>query len=378
METIKLYDDHPYETEFDATVVQVNEKNIVLDQTLFFPEEGGQCPDTGTINGVKVKDVQIKDGIITHTLKTSSFHKGDRVHGKISWDFRFSNMQNHSGEHIFSGCAHRRFGYDNVGFHLGKQEMTLDLNGPLTDAEIESLEKEVNEAIYKDVPIHCFYPSADDLAQMDYRSKKAIDGPVRIVEIEGYDVCACCAPHVRHTGEIGLCKVIASMNYKGGTRLSLLCGQRAFDYLKKDFDHLHEMYNLLSANQNSIVRFVSQLQEKNQLLESRLAKVERSALEAEVEMLDETGDMVLFQEDTDTHLQRDIVNEMMDKTSGKAGFFVGDDQRGYRFIIGSKNEDMLSFMDFLKDHGAKGGGQKEMITGFIKEKRKVIESYFNH
>lgn len=378
METIKLYDDHPYETEFDATVVQVNEKNIVLDQTLFFPEEGGQCPDTGTINGVKVKDVQIKEGIITHTLKTSSFHKGDRVHGKISWDFRFSNMQNHSGEHIFSGCAHRRFGYDNVGFHLGKQEMTLDLNGPLTDAEIESLEKEVNEAIYKDVPIHCFYPSADDLAQMDYRSKKAIDGPVRIVEIEGYDVCACCAPHVRHTGEIGLCKVIASMNYKGGTRLSLLCGQRAFDYLKKDFDHLHEMYNLLSANQNSIVRFVSQLQEKNQLLESRLAKVERSALEAEVEMLDETGDMVLFQEDTDTHLQRDIVNEMMDKTSGKAGFFVGDDQRGYRFIIGSKNEDMLSFMEFLKDHGAKGGGQKEMITGFIKEKRKVIESYFNH
>lgn len=377
METIKLYDDYPYETEFEATVVEVLKNGIILDQTLFFPEEGGQCPDMGTINGVKVKDVQIKDEVITHYLKPDGFKAGDHVKGKIDWDFRFSNMQNHTGEHIFSGCAHRRFGYDNVGFHLGKNEMTLDLSGPLTSVELASLEAEVNEAIYQDVPVHCAYPDEQTLSNLDYRSKKEITGRVRIVTIEGYDVCACCAPHVRHTGEIGLCKVIAAMNYKGGTRITLLCGRRAFAYLKKDFDHLSQMYNLLSANQNSIVKFVSQLQKKNQQLESRLSQVERAALEAEVAMLDTSCDMVLFQENTETHLQRDIVNEMMEKTNGKAGFFVGNDKRGYRYIIGSKNADMREFLKQLKKFQAKGGGQKEMITGFIKADSQTIRSFFD-
>lgn len=377
METIKLYDDHPYETEFEATVVAVLDRGIILDQTLFFPEEGGQCPDMGTINGVKVKDVQIKNDVITHYLKSDSFKAGDHVKGKIDWDFRFSNMQNHTGEHIFSGCAHRRFGYDNVGFHLGKNEMTLDLSGPLTSDELSSLEAEVNEAIYQNVPVHCEYPDEKTLATLDYRSKKEIDGKVRIVTIEGYDVCACCAPHVHRTGEIGLCKVIAAMNYKGGTRIFLLCGRRAFAYLKKDFDHLTQMYNLLSANQSSIVKFVTQLQKKNQELESRLTKVERTALEAEVDRLDANKDMVLFEANTDTHLQRDIVNEMMDKTAGKAGFFVGSDQKGYRYIIGSKNEDMRDFLERLKAHQAKGGGQKEMITGFIKADSQTIQSFFD-
>lgn len=203
METIKLYDDYPYETEFTAYVLEVKENALILDQTLFFPEEGGQTPDRGTINGVTVKDVQIDHGVITHYMNPGSFKVGDHVCGVIDWPYRFSNMQNHTGEHIFSGLAHKHYGYDNVGFHLGDHEMTIDLNGPLDHEQLKELENEVNQAIYENVNVTCQYVADDRLADLEYRSKKEIDEAVRIVTIEGYDVCACCAPHVKQTGKWG-------------------------------------------------------------------------------------------------------------------------------------------------------------------------------
>ncbi len=376
METIKLYDDYPYEKEFSAVVVAVKDDALILDQTLFFPEEGGQTPDRGTINGVKVKDVQIDHGVIMHSMEKNAFQVGDHVNGQIDWAYRFSNMQNHTGEHIFSGLAHKHYGYDNVGFHLGDHEMTVDLNGPLDHEQLRALENEVNQAIYENVKVTCRYVGDQDLATLDYRSKKEINEAVRIVTIEGYDVCACCAPHVKRTGEVGLFKIISAMNYKGGVRVSALCGKRALNYLQRDFDHLEILYKLLSANQDSIVKYVTALEEKSRQLESELKQVTSQALESRVQGMHGDPDLILFEQDVETNIQRHIVNEMMEKASGKAGFFVGNDQQGYRYIIGSKHENMQDFLKTFKAIGAKGGGSPQMITGFIKQDQATIASYF--
>lgn len=378
MRTIKLYDEDPYSTRFKARVVQVSEGKLILDETMFFPEEGGQMPDTGVINGKAVNYVQIKDGIITHYLDTSGFHEGDVVEGEIDWAHRFDQMQNHSGEHIFSGLAHKHFGYDNVGFHLGEHEMSVDLNGPLTSAQIRMLENEVNEAIYQNVPISCRYVPEDELATLAYRSKIEIHEAVRIVTIPGYDVCACCAPHVHRTGEIGIFQVVSAMNYKGGTRLLIHCGLRALKSIQKDQDHLNELYVLLSANQDSLVSFVRQLEEKNRTLEATLKTSMQKSLEEQVAHLPETEDLILFTNNVETIIQRSVVNQMMDKCPGKAGVFVGDEQKGYRYIVGSKSQNMQEFLQVLKAHQAKGGGSVQMITGFIKAKKEEIALLFHN
>ena len=213
--TKKLYDLDAYGTEFEAKVLtceEVKKKDttgyaVTLDQTLFFPEEGGQSPDQGTINGISVLDVQIKKDVIIHTL-AAPVEVGSTVKGKIDWKHRFYNMQQHSGEHIFSGLVHSRFGYENVGFHLSDQTVTMDFNGVLSEADVAEVEYAVNEAIIKNIPIEVTFPTKEELETLDYRSKIEIEGQVRIVKIPGYDVCACCAPHVKRTGEIGMLKVL--------------------------------------------------------------------------------------------------------------------------------------------------------------------------
>ena len=232
--TEKLYDQDAYAVEFDAKVLSCeayHDKDesgyhVVLDRTLFFPEEGGQSPDKGTINGIEVTDVQIKKDVVTHSLK-EPLAVDENVHGKIDWTHRFNNMQQHSGEHIFSGIVHSRFGYDNVGFHLSDNIVTMDFNGVLTADEVKEIETAVNDVIVKNLPVEITYPAKEELAALDYRSKIEIEGQVRIVTIPGVDVCACCAPHVKRTGEIGTLNVQSLSNYKGGVRISILSGFRA-------------------------------------------------------------------------------------------------------------------------------------------------------
>ena len=274
-ETIKLYDRDAYAIEFEADIIscepnKADDKqfDIILNQTLFFPEEGGQSPDMGILGGYSVVDVQIKNGVITHTVDISAgdccimgkeeaqtekktdgqitgmecasekveLAAGVHVHGKIDWQHRFYNMQQHSGEHIFSGIVHRRFGFENVGFHLSDSVVTMDFSGVISPEDIAEVEHEVNVAISKNIPIEVTYPSRDELAHMEYRSKIEIEGQVRIVTVPGYDVCACCAPHVKRTGEIGMLKVMNYQNYKGGVRISILCGFRALEAFRQKCD----------------------------------------------------------------------------------------------------------------------------------------------
>lgn len=376
METVKLYDEHPYDTTFHATIQDIQyDKNttLILDQTLFFPEEGGQCADSGTIDGYEVIDVQISKGIIKHILKGHvELEIGNEIQGEIDWDLRFSNMQNHSGEHIFSGIVHREYGYDNVGFHLGKDVVSVDFNGPIDEVSLRRIEKEVNQVIYENRVIRAYYPSEEELASLNYRSKKEVDAPLRIVEIENCDVCACCAPHVRRSGEVGLFKVVHMMNYKGGVRIFILCGQRALDYVLELDDNMNAIYHMLSANNSSVVKYVKQLIDTNNALKQEVFNLNKKEVQRLVEEANENH-RYFFVEDLDKNLQREMVNSLAQRLEGYVGVFAGSDRMGYRFILASRNNDTTKLFDVLKSHGAKGGGNALMVQGYIKTSQDTIE-----
>ena len=253
-------------TDFTSTVISCEPANdgkqyrILLDATAFFPEEGGQSADKGTLNGLPVLDVQIKDVLIYHYLE-QPLEPGTSVTGHVDWKQRFDFMQQHSGEHIVSGLVHERFGYNNVGFHLSLNEVTLDFDGELTPAQIQEIELRANEIIYQNLPVEISYPSKEELATLSYRSKIEIAGQVRIVTIPGVDVCACCAPHVAHTGEIGMIKITNCQSHRGGVRLNILCGARALaDYNKKQ-DSVTAVSVALSAKQDLIADAVLKLKD---------------------------------------------------------------------------------------------------------------------
>ena len=376
METVKLYDEHPYDTTFHATIQDIQyDKNttLILDQTLFFPEEGGQCADSGTIDGYEVIDVQISKGIIKHILKGHvELEIGNEIQGEIDWNLRFSNMQNHSGEHIFSGIVHREYGYDNVGFHLGKDVVSVDFNGPIDEVSLRRIEKEVNQVIYENRVIRAYYPSEEELASLNYRSKKEVDAPLRIVEIENCDVCACCALHVRRSGEVGLFKVVHMMNYKGGVRIFSLCGQRALDYVLELDDNMNAIYHMLSANNSSVVKYVKQLIDTNNALKQEVFNLNKKEVQRLVEEANENH-RYFFVEDLDKNLQREMVNSLAQRLEGYVGVFAGSDRMGYRFILASRNNDTTKLFDVLKSHGAKGGGNALMVQGYMKTSQDTIE-----
>lgn len=392
-ETIKLYDRDAYATEFEADIIscepnKADDKrfDIILNQTLFFPEEGGQSPDMGILGGYRVVDVQIKNGVITHTVESSAgdccevekkaeLAAGVHVQGKIDWQHRFYNMQQHSGEHIFSGIVHSRFGFENVGFHLSDSVVTMDFSGVISPEDIAEVEHEVNVAISKNIPIEVTYPSRDELAQLEYRSKIEIEGQVRIVTVPGYDVCACCAPHVKRTGEIGMLKVMNYQNYKGGVRVSILCGFRALDAFRQKCDIISELMGIFTTNQEAIVDNVTKLKAVNQSLKSELGTAKSALLDYKVaELPTDTDNAVLFEGGIDTNAARNCVNALVEKYSGFSAFFMGNDEEGYSFIIGSKNADCNTVAAALRNKlGARGGGKPVMVQGSVKAAKSKIE-----
>ena len=380
--TVRLYDQDAYATKFEAEVlaceeVEKKEKKVYqvwLDQTLFFPEEGGQSPDMGTIDGIKVLDVQIKDEVITHTL-AAPLAVGTTVKGVVDWKHRFYNMQQHSGEHIFSGIVHNRFGYDNVGFHLSDSIVTMDFNGVITAEDIEEIETEVNQAIIENIPVEVSYPTKEELKVLEYRSKIEIEGQVRIVTIPGYDVCACCAPHVRRTGEIGMLKVMNVQSYKGGVRISILCGFRALEAFRQKADIITELMAQFSTNQEALVENVTKLKNTNQTMKNQLASAKQELMEYKVAAIPEDSEnAILFESDLDTPVVRNVVNGLVEQFTGICAVFVGNDESGYQFIIGSKNKDCRQIAAALREKlSARGGGSDKMIQGSIAAKQLQIE-----
>lgn len=387
MKTQKLYDADAYATEFEAKVLSCEEVEVVnscgdtctiykvvLDQTLFFPEEGGQTPDKGTLGEADVIDVQIKNDVIMHYV-TKWLQPNGSLRGKIDWKHRFYNMQQHSGEHLFSGLAHRKYGYKNVGFHLSNQVVTMDFDHAFTEEQLKEMEWAINEAIVANVEIKTGYPSKEELVNLEYRSKIEIDGDVRIVEIPGYDICACCAPHVHRTGEIGIFKIQNVQNYKGGMRISFLCGFRALEEYRKKSEIISDLSNLLTTNQYNLVEHVSKLKGQVQSLKAQLSNVKQTLMENKItEIPAEEKDVILFEQELETPVMRGVVNKLMEKHEGICGIFVGDDENGYNYIIGSKTIDCREVAKKLREElNARGGGSTQMIQGSVLVKAEIIK-----
>lgn len=391
--TKKLYYKDTHQIEFTGTVLSCNAAEtgdkmyVILDQTAFFPEEGGQKPDKGYLEDFPVLDVQIdKEEVITHTLPMEawdSMQPGAAVTGQVDWNQRFDFMQQHTGEHIISGLVHSYYGFDNVGFHLGYEEVTMDFNGLLTVKQLRDIEKMANQAIYQNLPVIASFPNKPDLAAMDYRSKLDLTDGVRIVRIPGIDACACCAPHVDSTGQIGIIKIIDVQSHRGGVRLNILCGKRALRDYNKRLDCVSEVSMLLSAKPLEIggatMRLLNEAKEKQE----RINNLQATLLSQKIDYLEEKytrearpANLFLFEEELDPKAVRDAVNKLMPLYEGYCGIFVGFDEAGYTFVIGSRNLDCREVTAALKEKwDAKGGGAATMVQGNIVASKADILSY---
>ena len=378
--TRKLYYEDAYKTEFTAKVVSANAGDIVLDRTAFFPEEGGQSADTGVLGGFRVADVKIKDGEIHHLLedRNASFEPGTEISGRIDWQHRFSNMQQHSGEHIFSGLVHSTYGFDNVGFHLSDNEVTLDFNGVIGPDGIRDIERRANEIIFRNIPSEIRFLSGEEAKTAEYRSKINLDDEIRVVTYPGVDACACCAPHVALTGEIGCLKVMGLQNYKGGIRVSILCGMRAMEVFFHDRDILEKTANYLSNSTDEVYHLVVKARTELAETKAALAEAAKKLVQVRIDQIPAGGgNAVLFEESLDAGAMRSAVNSLVQKKNGFCGVFAGSDADGYRYVIGKQGGDARTINNELREKfGARGGGKPEMVQGSVTASRADIETLF--
>lgn len=379
--TEKLYYSDGHLSRFTARVTSCEKEDgvwaVKLDRSAFFLGGGGQEADEGVLSDMKLLGLREEGEDIVH-LTPAPLEPGALVEGRIDWPLRFSRMQGHSGEHILSGTVHRLFGYDNVGFHMGEEAITIDFSGELSREDLSRAELEANRAIWRDVPVRTLLPTPGELAAMDYRSKKELTGQVRIVEIEGVDLCACCAPHVSHSGEVGLLKIIDSMRHRGGTRLTLLCGEAAL----LDYEALHENNAAVSAalsakrleTGGAIARVMAEQEERR----AEFTKLKRELLQLKAAALRPTeGSICIFESDIDMITLRELVNAGSELAGKVCAGFAGTDG-DYKYIIGSRTVPLRARAKEINAAiDGRGGGSDAMIQGTSRARREDIERYFN-
>ena len=365
----KLYYDSAYIKEFEAQVLSCQEGKkgweITLSATAFYPEGGGQPADTGLLGNVRVTDVHEKDGQVVH-YTDGPLPVGEMVRGVIDWDRRFQHMQEHSGEHLVSGLIHQRFGYDNVGFHMGTDEVTIDFNGVLEWGDLMAIEEKANGMIWENLEISAVYPEKDELDAMEYRSKKELTGAVRIVSIPGGDVCACCGTHVERTGEIGLVKFLSMIHYKGGVRISLLCGKRAVEDYERKRDKVQKISVLLSARPGEISRAVEKLKDEEAKLQEKLVAAYDKLIASEVRDIKEgDGDIFILEPDFEAIQLRHLVNRLLEEKKGRTVLALGGAAEGsFLYVLGSRDGDMRRLSRELNGLlNGRGGGSAQMAQG---------------
>lgn len=376
--TEKLYYEDSHMQEFTAVVISCEEDKkgycTVLDRTAFFPEGGGQPGDTGWINDIRVMDTKEKRGIVYHMME-KPVEPGSMVNCRLDFEERFSRMQQHTGEHIVSGIVHSLFGYDNVGFHLGADVTTMDFNGELAPEQIQEAELWANRAVFANLPVEVLYPSREELETMEYRSKIEIEGQVRIVSISGVDLCACCAPHTSSTGEVGLIKLLSCEKHRGGCRVTMVSGLRALkDYQEKQ-NSVAVVSAALSAKPEKIGEAVLHLKAQSVKLREQMNRIQAVYFKEKLSGIrPEDSAVCIFEEEMDTVAVRNFVNDAMEICSGICGAFVGTDETGYRYILGSRTVDLREFVKELhRRFQGKGGGKPEMVQGSLVGKRDEIE-----
>ena len=362
--TEKLYYADSHLHSFTARVLDCREEKkgfaLVLDRTAFFPEGGGQRADSGFVGPARIAEVHEKNGEILH-YADRALPVGEEFACELDWELRLRRMQNHSGEHIFSGFTHQLHGLDNVGFHMGEDCMTLDFSGELSWEQLTEIEHLANEAVRQNLPILTSFPEGESLKQLEYRSKLELTENVRIVEIPGVDRCACCAPHVSHTGEVGMIKLLDCQRHRGGVRVSLICGMDALDHVRQMQKNVTEISRLLSAKRPETAQAVERLLSEQQRLKEKVAAVSMELAVFRAAALPETeGNLCLFDSVLDEPALREVVNLLTDKCGGYAAAFSGSDTEGYRYIIGSRHLDLRTVGRAINA----GIGGKGVVVGY--------------
>ena len=380
METEKLYYADPFLKEFTATVLDCqagkNGYTVTLDRTAFYPEGGGQPADHGTLDGAAVTDVHEKNGVIFHNVDRA-VEIGKTVSGFIDWARRFDHMQQHSGEHICSGLICGRYGCDNVGFHMGTDIVTIDFNADIPWEELLEIEGQANRYIQEDHPIDIQFHRGAELDAIDYRSKKPLEGDVRIVAFPGADCCACCGTHVLRSGQVGLVKFLSVQKFRDGVRIELLCGQRALDYLSRTWEQAKTIGQHLSVKPMDAAAAVERLEGELSALKMRCAGLEEAVFAGIAAEQAGKGNVLLFQPPMKPDSVRKLADAVSKTCGGLAAVFAGEGSH-YAYALGrADGQDISAAVKALNGalHG-RGGGRNGFAQGSVEAAQSAIEAFF--
>ena len=380
METRKLYYEYCHLTEFSAQVIgcEATERGywVELDATAFYPEGGGQACDLGTLGNANVLDVQERGEAVLH-LCDSALNPGETVTGSIDYERRFDLMQQHSGEHIVSGIINKRFGYHNVGFHMGSELVTIDFDGPIPADALFRIEQEANRAVWQNLPIKSWYPTEEELPTVGYRSKRALPWPVRVVEVPGYDKCACCGVHVACTGEIGLIKLLTCIKFHEGVRIEMACGSRALNYLTAIYEQNRQVSQAFSAK---VLETGEAARRMNELLATEKFKatgLQKQVFAATARDYSGKGTVVHFESGLQSAQVRELCDAIAETCGGMAAVFSGSDADGYSYCLIQRGGDLRSLNKTMTASlSGRGGGKPEYQQGSVKATRAAIEAFF--
>ena len=368
MQTRKLYYEDSHLAAFSARVLSCTptEKGyeVVLDATAFYPEGGGQAADTGYFGGVRVLDTRERGETVVH-LCEQPLEPGQTVEGRIDWARRRDHMEQHTGEHILSGTLHRLFGAENVGFHIGSPAVRMDMSVPLTAGQLAEAEAQANAVIRADAPVRCWYPAPEDLAKLTYRSKKEIDGAVRLVDAGGADLCACCGTHVSTTGQVGAIKILSAQSYKGGTRLAVVCGERAHQSIAAAWQDAAAVGTLLSSAPGRLLPAVQNLQTAEAALKQRLAAMQNALSEALAQAAVPGQPAVLHCDGADGDGLRRICLAVSARTNALTAVLASGGQ-GLAYALCLPGGDVRPVCKALNEaFGGRGGGKPGFCQGSL-------------
>ena len=380
--TRKLYYEDSHLAVFSAVVTGCEAVDagfeVALDATAFYPEGGGQACDLGNLGTAKVLDVRERGEEIIH-LCDRDLEVGATVEGAIDYARRFDLMQQHSGEHIVSGIIHRRFGYHNKGFHIGDHTIQIDFDGVIPAEELEKIEREANEALWKNIPVRCWYPSPEELPNVFYRTKKELPWPVRIVQVPGYDSCACCGTHVQLTGEIGLIKLFSVVGLRGGSRIEMACGGRALELMNRAYEQNKLVSQAFSAQ---IFETGAAAQRMNEALVTEKFKVtglQRRLFAISAEGYVNCGDVLHFEDGLEPALVRELADAIAEKCGGRAAVFSGTDEGGYSYCLATREGDLRPFGKEMNGAlNGRGGGKPNFLQGSVRATQEEIRKFFTN
>ena len=386
MHTRRLYYEDTEIKEFEAEVLDVFEEKgrwgVILDRTAFYPEGGGQPCDQGFLKAgeeeVRVLDVQeAGEAVVHYTDRPLTLTKGTGIRGRIDWDRRFDLTQQHSGEHIVSGLIHQTFGYDNVGFHLGSDVVTIDFNGMLDEEQLARIEERANRIIWENQPVDIFYPSGEELRTLEYRSKKELTGEVRIVRFAGADTCACCGTHVKRTGGIGIVRILSVVKFREGVRVEMLAGGRVLSHMRRSDSQNHQISVKLSAKPGETAQAVQRLMEENFTLKGKLLGAYELYFQAEADRCKDKGDVLLLREGLDAENVRKLTDAVMACCGGRCAVFSRNEDGTYKYALGGKDADLREFTKEMNQAlGGRGGGKPFFVQGSVQADEETIRAFF--